>query len=366
MKRICWVYDGNHVRHPFLPLAAETLAKTGQRVTVLDRAPDSGRASYKHLSLASLDPGVGPKQHSWRLFLGAVWSLLRRRPDIVIATLPAAGLAGWTASVLSRARFVYYPFELFGEQGYEPPLWQVRVERAILRRGIDALITQNQERARFYQTERESRVRPTIVHNYKPARQAVAKGRLRELLELPPDERIVLYEGILHTGRCLDRLVAAVRFFPDRTTLVLMGEKKSWWDPNVGPLLRDAEIARRVRVLPAVPHAELLDYVVDADVGVLVYDDTALNSRYCAPGKLSDYVLAGVPVISSNQPTLGPVVRQLGLGVVFSVTSPEAIAEAVREVLAVPRLHWESGLRKAQTDMVWESQIPAFLGAVRG
>jgi len=410
-KRVVWLYDGDHLNHPFIRQAAESLVDVGYSVTILDRAITSGRTRYRHIALGQLVPhlnGVRLKKAErqereqthwprsrvtvpdrllvkalsaakiivpvqWRSRLNTSSFLSRillhtiaRRPAIIIATSPTVAAMGWLASEVLRSRFVYYPFELYGEQHVQVPrLWR-RVELQILRRGVHALITQNEERARIYVQERGARVEPSIVHNYKRRQRVVRVGKLRTLLGLPDDVRIVLYEGSLSPGRWLEKLVESAPHLPDDTRLVFMGKKFSWWMQNVEPLLIAPEMARKILIVPEVSHSELLNYVADAEVGIIIYDDQVRNNYYCAPGKLSDYVLAGVPVVAPNFPTIAPIISHYAIGATFTSPEPVEIARAIIRVLSVPREAWQTALQRAQEDLVWETQAPGFLTAVGG
>jgi len=126
------------------------------------------------------------------------------------------------------------------------------------------------------------------------------------------------------------------------------------------------EIAQKVLVAPWVQHADLLGFVADADVGVIIYDDSVRNNYFCEPGKLSDYVIAGLPVVVPAFPTIAPVVRRYRIGAVFDNPAPERIAEAINEVLATPKSNWRKAIEAARKDLVWETQYPAFEKAVFG
>jgi glycosyltransferase involved in cell wall biosynthesis len=366
-RRVVWLYYGDHLRHPFIRLAADSLQAAGVSLCMVDRAPASGRTAYEHLNRPMQRSGRAAGKADGAATVG--WMLqhaLRAKPQCIIATLPHAALAGWAAAVFLNARLVYYPFELFGEQSGAVSAPLRRLERLILRHGIDGLITQNEARGRVYRQERGARVAPVIVHNYKPRRAARPTGKLRRLLGLGDDVRIVLYQGQLVHGRWLDSLLQAAPELPSDARLVLMGEAFPWWEEHGAPMLLDPAIGDKVRVAPWVPHDELMDYVADADAGVIIYDDRVRNNYLCEPGKLSDYVSAGVPVVAPAFPTIEPVIRQYGIGQCFADGSPERIAGAIAVVLARPRDTWQPALQRAASDLVWETQLPAFLSAVAG
>jgi len=301
----------------------------------------------------------------WIPYTRGFFSLLRRRSDVIVASRPTALLGAWVAAKLRGVRLVYYPFELYGEQAAEFSKLVLAWERWILRRGVDALITQNSDRARVY-AERGFRGRAAIVHNYKPLAKPSGRGGLRATLGMPATTKIALYEGMLIPGRWLDRLAAASLLLPDDMVMVFLGPTKSWWDAHHASFTAEPVAKRKLIIAPPVPHDQLLDYISDADAGVVIYDDSLLNNYYCEPGKLSDYAFAEIPVVAPDFPTVGPVIAGLGIGAVFRECTPEGMAAAIVEVLSRPRDAWRPALQHASKALAWETQAPALIDAVLG
>jgi glycosyltransferase involved in cell wall biosynthesis len=365
-NKIVWLYVGDHTRHPFINLALNSLVKAGYQVTIIDLAPKKAKAPYRHVPAIFPVPYPLRSGRSLSMWLTALWSLCWQRPGVIITTIPMAAVIGRLGAAITGSRLIYYPFELYGEQGFPVSAFWQKMEKRVLAARIDALITQNEERARIYLEERGSRVTPVIVHNYKKGWIVSQPEKLRDALEVRPDRRIVLYEGILlNEGRNLDCLIRSAAFLPEDVLLVLMGEKKPSWI-QIEPLLREPGISGKVMVAPAVPANEVIEYAADADAGVIIYADRPRNNYYCEPGKLSDYILAGVPVVAPDFPTIGPVVREYGIGEVFKNAAPEEIARAINAILSVPKEKWRPALEKASRVLVWETQVPALLRAVTG
>jgi glycosyltransferase involved in cell wall biosynthesis len=266
---------------------------------------------------------------------------------------------------LRGKRFVYYPFELYGCQFAPYSRMIALLERLMLRSGVDALITQNEQRAEVYR-QRGNRNPPVIVHNYKPFQHVSPSNALRQKLNIGPQIRIVLYEGILADGRWLDRVAAASLLLPPQSVVVMMGPQQSWWKRYAAGFLSEPIRQGRLIVTEEVAHESLLSYVADADVGIVIYDDSALNNYLCEPGKLSDYVLAGVPVVAPRFPTIAPIIERLGIGACFENGSPQAIAAAISQVLSRPREFWRPALDVARQKLIWSTQAPAFIAAVTG
>ncbi len=370
-KNIVWLYDENHLNHPFIILGAESLKKEGYNVYVIDNAPKPGCVSYQHQTVLSKTcfyigryriRGYGYLQWKLRL-LKMFFATIFLRPSVIIATLPTAAFVGWIASSLLGAKLIYYPFELYGEQHPKVPTLWSHVELLLLRKGVDTVITQNEERAKIYLEERKSRVVPVIVHNYKSKRKSFPTGKLYELLKLPKDFKIVLYEGQLIQGRWLDKLVESTKYFPDKTVLVLMGYESPWWKKNKDILIAQST-KDKVFQAPWVPDSKLSDYIVDASVGVIIYDDAVRNNVYCEPGKLCDYLFAGVPVVAPDFPTISPVIQRFGIGYTFGNSEPLEIAGAINRVLDIPREKCKEALENAGEELQWETQKPNLLKAV--
>jgi glycosyltransferase involved in cell wall biosynthesis len=301
---------------------------------------------------------------AWVPYIKAFRRILTVKGDVIVGTNPAAALLGFVAARLRRKRFVYYPFELYGCQHSPSSRLIAKLERIMLRAGVDALITQNAERAKVYR-DRGLRTDPIVVRNYKRFRPP-AQRLLRQALGIGTDNKVVLYEGRLNPGRWLERLVQASLLLPNDTLLVFMGHQTSWWKRNAESFAAAARDAGRLRIHAAVPHDSVIDYIADADAGVIIYDDTVLNNYLCAPGKLSDYVFAGVPIVAPNFPTIGPEVEASQIGVSFSDYSPAGIADAICRVLAPGREYWRGPLERAASRFVWSSQEQQLVAAILG
>ena len=304
---------------------------------------------------------------TWDVYLRGFSRLLKVKGEVMIASRPEAAVWACIVAKLRGMRFVYFPFELYGEQITTPNPLVAWLERMMLRHCVDAVLTQNDCRSDVLVRERGSRVTPLLVHNYKPIHsEKRPPGRLRAKHKIPARKKIVLYEGVIVDGRWLEYVAQAVIHLPDNVVMVMMGQEKMKWRQAHAAEIKEALATGRLILAPPVPHDELLDYVADADVGVIIYDDSVRNNVFCEPGKLSDYISVGVPVVAPNFPTIGPVVQGRGLGLCFEGHSPEAIAATIKLVLDKPKSRWAAALRRACSELTWETQAPNLLAAVEG
>src|SRR3954452_20913548 len=181
---------------------------------------------------------------------------------------------------------------------------------------------------------------------------------IREALGVPAEMAIVLYQGILTMERGIEQAMEAVLDVPS-AILVLMGfgplEKHFVDETSRPPYLG------RVRMLPAVPPADLLRWSASSDVLVMAIQPTTLNHRYTTPQKLFESLAAGVPVVASDLPGMAPIVRSTDAGVLCDPTSPASIAAAITTIVTAEPAERdairERALRAAHERYNWEAQV---------
>ena len=210
---------------------------------------------------------------------------------------------------------------------------------------------------------------PAIVMNcaYRSEPPDPPERRFHAHLGLPPDARVVLYQGGFSPGRGIEQLIAAIREIPG-AVLVLLGYGAMLGELErmaADPALVDPGLGRRVRIMPAVPPDALLGWVAAADVVVMPIQPSTLNHRLTTPNKLFEAMAVGVPVVASDLPGMAPIVRETGCGVVCDPTDPAAIAAAIRSILDAPpdarRAYRDRALAAAHATYCWECQVEVLL-----
>ncbi len=291
-------------------------------------------------------------------------------PDVdVVHAMAFLGLASarWLRSRQPRPRIVFDARDIYVEARniarLPPPARALfkAVERRWARAAA-AIVTTNEA---YAEVMRARFGRPVVVVMNTPRRSdepPPAGRRFHDALGLPPAARVVLYHGGLDRDRGIEVLLEALPDLPPDAVLVLMG---------YGPLeamLRE-RVARttapRWHLLPAVPPAELLDWVASASVVAIPIQPTSLNHLLTTPNKLFEALAAGVPVVAADLPGIAAIVRDTGIGVLCDPTSPGAVAAAVGEVLAWDddrRAAIRDGARTAVRDRYsWETQVRPLL-----
>src|SRR5207244_7808054 len=132
-------------------------------------------------------------------------------------------------------------------------------------------------------------VEPLVVLNCAPrfTPPAQAPRRFHEVLGLDPGQRVILYHGKFSPDRGIEQLIAAMEDIAD-AVLVLLGFGEL--EERLGALAAAPGVAARVRILPAVPPSDLLDWVASADLVAMPIQPSTLNHRLTTPNKLFEAI----------------------------------------------------------------------------
>jgi glycosyltransferase involved in cell wall biosynthesis len=128
------------------------------------------------------------------------------------------------------------------------------------------------------------------------------------------DNVIFLVQAGFVAERGFDKLVKAWSKVDSRAKLWLRGPD-SWVKAETIELARSADVLNRsVFFPPPVSENALIAGSREADVGLIPYEPTNVNNRFCCPNKLSQYMAAGLPVISNKLDYVASVLESNDIG----------------------------------------------------
>lgn len=200
----------------------------------------------------------------------------------------------------------------------------------------------------------------TLIRNV-PAYQTIAhSNRLREYLSLGPGTRIALYQGNLQPNRGLDALVHAARFLNPHIVFVMMGNDYRNTRTQLETLIADEKVAEQVKIIPAAPYEELLSWTASADIGLTILpQDYSLSIKLCLPNKLFEYLMAGLPVLSTPLEAVADILATYDVGQVISSSKPEDIGATINTMLddeaALADMR-RNALAAAEKEFHWEKE----------
>ena len=227
--------------------------------------------------------------------------------------------------------------------------WHMRRERRWAREA-DARTTVNAALAARLATRWRVST-PVVLPNYPDMPAGLDAGAppdlIRREIGLPPETRIVLFQGRLGPRLGIEAAADAVLMVPD-SALVLIGFGRGF----VAARARDADPAYvgRHYTLPARHPDELLAWTASADVMIVPLPPVSVNQRLSSPNKFWEAMAAGLPVvIAPGLEVMEPIVREYRLGEVAPSPDAAGLAGALRAVLdRPPRLRQEERRRIAE------------------
>ncbi|MCS3918535.1 glycosyltransferase [Fervidibacter sacchari] len=178
----------------------------------------------------------------------------------------------------------------------------------------------------------------------------IPQEEARRKLGLPTDGLYVVYAGSLHVWQGVDVLLHAfaqlVNKFPNCRLLIVGGQD----EPNKDAykrLAHELRITDYAHFIPFVPYEQSALYIAAADVCVAPYVPIVCEIGGGSPLKLYAYLSCGRPVVLSDLGEFvdADLVRNNGAGILVPPADPEALAEAIAQLLNDPTLRSEMGKR---------------------
>lgn len=242
-----------------------------------------------------------------------------------------------------------YETETNGLKGNEKRLkkW---LERALIKY-VDRICTVSgsisKEYARLYNIPA-----PSLVLNCPVYRDQPKRDLFRENLNIRQDQTIFLYQGGLAKGRGVELILDAFSgLVSDKNVLVFMG-----YGPLESLIKEKTLQEKAIYFHPAVNPKVLLNYTSSADYGISFIEDSCLSYRYCLPNKMFEYLMAGLPVLTSNLSEMKSLVESAGIGIVAGTNTVEGFRKAVAASLEQDYSAIQKNVFAARKKYCWEEQ----------
>lgn len=283
--------------------------------------------------------------------------LLFSRVNIIVSNDLDTLLACYLAARIKKAKLVYDTHEYFTgvpellQRPLVRKIWE-KIEKWIFPK-LKHIITVNQSIADLYIDQYNKPI--TVVRNISDYRLP-EKIKERSELQLPGDKRILIIQGAgINIDRGNEEMIDAMEFL-DGFLLLIIG------DGDVVPQLKERvqskNLEKKVRFFPRMPYEQLMQYTCNADMGITLDKDTNINYRFSLPNKLFDFIHAGIPVLSSNLPEVGGIVKKYGIGTIVPSHQPQEIADSILSFFNDPEKLEKTKvqLKKAALDLTWEKE----------
>lgn len=238
--------------------------------------------------------------------------------------------------------------------------FESRIKRAVWRpihnhaiRHCDVILHAEPNRLEYFMKTYPGRDKPQVVVENFPF---FIGNEARN--SIPGDNVRVIYLGGFGTGRYTFEIIEAFANQPDNIKLDIVGFGTKDYLAQVEA--RITELGNPgIRVLPPVPYLQIGTFLKDYHIGLAFYKNTDLNNYYCAPNKVYDYLMNGMPVISNAYPGLIQVIAANQVGVCLETVDTATIGAAIHAI--IENRMWENITPDLQRRYCWEEQEPRYL-----
>lgn len=194
------------------------------------------------------------------------------------------------------------------------------------------------------------------IRNIPMLQKPNKKVDLRSKYKIPNDKIILLYQGVIIGGRGIKLLLEAMTELP-QTVLVLFGdgeEKESFQ-------LHACELKLETRVIFAgtVDQQELINYTCEGDIGAALIENISVSYYHALPNKLFEYIMAGIPVLSSDLPQMKNIVEKYKVGKAININEKKNVVNALKEMIENKELFgaYKANCAKAALELNWQKEF---------
>ncbi len=291
-------------------------------------------------------------EYNLRLF----FKLLFLKKDLLYANDLDTLLPNFLISKMTSCKLIYDSHEYFTEVPElisRPKIrsFWMKLERFIFPK-LKNVITVNHKLADIYGSK--YKVPVTVIKNVP---KAIVKKDFDPVVTLNKNQKMILYQGALNTGRGLELMIDTMPYLKNHL-LVLAG------DGDIMDQLKLKVAANhlqdRVIFLGKLLPEKLVNVTKQADLGLSLEEDLGLNYRYCLPNKVFDYVHAGIPVLVSDLPLLKELISAYAIGECLTQRNSKSLALAIENIIK-HKIDYQEALIRAARQLNWENEKKVFI-----
>lgn len=140
-------------------------------------------------------------------------------------------------------------------------------------------------------------------------------------------------------SRTTGKMVEAMKWLGEDYELLLIGESDEEDELLVRETIRSMNLTN-VKILPRMDQNHLKYFIENSQVGMVTYHQRDLNNKYCASGKIFEFLFEGKPVVTSTNPPLKEFCEKYKVG-----QASDDYEQAIR-IIAKRYEQWENSVQR--------------------
>ena len=285
------------------------------------------------------------------------FKLLFLKPTILVSNDLDTLAPNYLISRIKNIPLIYDSHELFTEV---PELKNSKIKKKIWEKleaflipKLSILITVNESIAQLFFKKYNKRF--NVVRNI-PDFITPTSYKSKKELGLPEDKHIVLLQGSgINIDRGAEELIQSFNYLDDNYLLLIIGSGDVW--NELIELAKKLNLSKKIVFINKLPKSELINYTVNATIGVSIDKPTNLNYYNSLPNKIFDYAFAKLPMLVSNLPEISAIVNKYNVGKIIATHEPIIIANAIKEMTTSSNYtSWKQNCSILTNEINWKNE----------
>lgn len=173
-----------------------------------------------------------------------------------------------------------------------------------------------------------------------------------------------IFQGGFEPGRGIDLLIDAwSKVSVEKCVLFLRGPECPYKEYLVGIAKRSGVLNKNVFFVNSISEDFLIGAAKNADVGIIPYVGDTINNKYACPNKLSQYMQAGIAVLSNDLVFVKNQIQKYNNGIVYNSREEDTLIKAVNKLCSDSELlekYKNNSKLYAVGDYNWDIQAEEF------
>ncbi len=292
--------------------------------------------------------------------------LLNKKPDIIFAEdlycLPVCVIIGR----IKGAKIVYDCRELFGflaglkNKILIQKFWK-SVEKLFISKA-DLILTTGELDSEFIRTNYNVK-NDLVLRNLPLYKKSKSPVNYYEIPGIDENKKVLLYQGVVLHGRGLKMIFEFLQTTDDFILVIVgTGEMLEYYKQ----LSIQLKLNDKVFFIGKIPQDKLMDYTAGAFVGLSLIENVSLSYYYALPNKLFEYIMAEIPVITTNLPQMKKIINQYNTGFVIEENNLNQLNEVLKNLLNNKSLYNEikNNCRCASEELCWDIEVKKLISTL--
>jgi len=247
--------------------------------------------------------------------------------------------------------------------------WIDYINERIILKHCKLVFQASNERAYYFAKLYKTSI-PIVIENYVNYIKIYPNNIEEYIIDnLPLGTKTIIYTGNISSGgnQRIDNVISSLKYLDSSIHFCILGIGNHNIKERLIEYARENGVENRIHYINPVKSELVVNLISKANVAVIPIYANCLNSKYSALNKLSQSLMAGLPIACSDYENLRKLVldNEIGqVGDVFNVMSPHSIAQAINNCLQNETIFRQRALELARVRINWENQEKILFKAV--